>query len=637
MNSELKATLRRNRDALVASDKSLRAIFDIMFSARDSILCEGNDGFRTYRHTYGEIGERVRRAAAGLYEKIGATHGYVALEMENSADWIVAFWAILMSGNKPYLVNTRYPASLTEAILSTLKVDYIVCADGSDLNGTALPLASLTGEGDLPADIFEDELAFSSSATSMNEVVCFYSGAQIAAQILNFENIVKANPRIAKHYKGSLKQLAFLPFYHVFGLFAVYFWFTFFGCTLVFLRDYSADTILKTVRRHEVTHIFAVPMLWHTVEKQVLAAVADGGDKLQKKFDKGIRTMTALQNVFPSLGAAVAKRAMAQVTDKLFGRSVMFCISGGSYLRDSALSLLNGLGYCLHNGFGMSEVGITSVELRRRPKERNENAIGRPFDSAEYRLGEDGGLFIRGSSLCRKKLVNGEEQLIDGWFETGDIAEERDGNYFLLGRRGDMVIGENGENINPDGVEKVFSRCAATALSVLGLPADGDEVLSMVVQVSAFASPTRLAALRDEIYAINATLPLSGQVKKFYFTLDELVPPTAIKVSRAQLRRKLDSGEVTLVPFGEFGTATQDMAASPLFLAVREVVAEVLHIASDTIEPSTHVFYDLGATSIQYFTMLSQLAEKFSITDYNKNDTYRYTLKDMCDYIERFL
>ena len=74
--------------------------------------------------------------------------------------------------------------------------------------------------------------------------------------------------------KKQLKQLAFLPFYHVFGLFAVYFWFTFFGRTLVFLRDYSADTILKTCRRHQVTHIFAVPMLWHTIEKQVRAEVA---------------------------------------------------------------------------------------------------------------------------------------------------------------------------------------------------------------------------------------------------------------------------------------------------------------------------------------------------------------------------
>ena len=163
-------------------------------------------------------------------------------------------------------------------------------------------MSSLFADGDLPGDVFEDEIAFSSSATSMIEVVCFCNGLQISEQILDFGSIVKRDPSITAHYKGSLKQLAFLPFYHVFGLFAVYFWFTFFGRTLVFLKDYSAETILKTCRRHEVTHIFAVPMLWHTIEKQVVAAAREQGEKQLKKLQKGIGFATKLQNVFPNMG-----------------------------------------------------------------------------------------------------------------------------------------------------------------------------------------------------------------------------------------------------------------------------------------------------------------------------------------------
>ena len=635
MDKKLKRIIRRNGNALKASDKRLCTVFEIMFYERDNVLCEQNDGFRIRKYTYGEVYDRIVQTAGALYARIGAQHAYVALEMDNSCDWIVAFWAILMSGNKPYLVNMRYPNTLTDGILQTLGVRYIVCERESALRGESICLSSLTGGGDVPSDAFEDELAFSSSATSMNEVVCFYHGFQISEQILNFESIIRAEPRMAKHYKGHLKQLAFLPFYHVFGLFAVYFWFTFFGRTLVFLRDYGADTILKTCRKHEVTHIFAVPVLWHTIEKQVLAT-AQQDAKTYRKLQRGLKLTTALQNVCPSLGTELSKRILHEVTDRVFGKSVMFTINGGSYLRDSALYLLNGIGYSLHNGYGMSEIGITSVELGRTARERNRNAIGKPFDSVEYRLDEDGVLLVRGSSLCTKKTVNGVEQTFDGWFRTGDRMRCEDGTYFILGRESDVVIGENGENINPDVVEKLFALPKAKTLSVLGLAGENGQELALVVQIAPFASEETVTALRNEAYAINDTLPATTAVKRFYFTVQELCPPTAIKVGRPQLLRKIEAGEITLVPFAEMRAASKE-DASALTAEVCGIVAQALGLSAEEVTADSHIFNDLGATSIQYFSALTALAEKFGIADYGKTDTYCYTPREIAKYIERRL
>ena len=379
-------------------------------------------------------------------------------------------------------------------------------------------------------------------------------------------------------------------------------------------------------------------MLWHTIEKQVWAAAEKSGERYVKKLNRGIKFTTKLQNIFPNLGAAVAKRMTSQVTDKLFGRSVMFCISGGSYLRDSALELINGIGYNLRNGFGMSEVGITSVELRKKAKHLNENSIGRPFDSVEYKLSDDNELYIKGTSLCKRKLINGEETAFDGWFKTGDIAENRGGNYFILGRKSDVVIGESGENINPDIIEKLFSSSSAKALSVLGLQGDNGEELSMVIGVSRYTTQQRLAQIRDEMYAINSTLPPASSVKRFYFAFEELAPPTAIKVSRTGVKRKIANGEITLIPFNEIDAdASAETEETPLYKKVRAIIAEALNIPEDKIVPSSHLFYDLGASSIQYFSILSLLAEQFSIENYSKEDSYRYTVKEMCEYIERHL
>ena len=621
---------------LEASQKDLKAIFEIMFRSQEQILCETNDGFRIQTYTYGQIYQRICRAANALYGKVGATHQYIALEMENSPDWIVAFWAILKSGNKPYLVNMRYPASLTEGILKTLQVRYILCAQSTQLPGETIAVSDLQGAyPEAPEDVFENELAFSSSATSMNEVICFYSGLQIAEQILNFKEIVKESPEIANHYKGRLKQLAFLPFYHVFGLFAVYFWFTFFGRTLVFLRDYSAETILKTCRRHQVTHIFAVPMLWHTIEKQVRAEAAKQGAKQEAKLRRALAFSTALQNAFPRFGSNVAKLLLHQVTDKLFGPSVMFCINGGSYLRDSAMELLNGIGYRMHNGYGMSEIGITSVELRRRPKDRNRNSIGHPFTSVSYRLDGEGILQVKGTSLCVKKMINGQTVVTGEWFDTGDRMECIDGHYFICGRRSDTVIGENGENINPDMIEKAFLPESVQQFSVLGLPGENGQELALVAQINPYTTQAMANRIKEYFYQVNDTFPKAMAIKSFYFTFDELSPPNAVKVSRAQLAKKIENGGVKLISFGQFQTETSSTGEdSPLLKQVCRIIAQVLEVEETAVSSQSHIFYDLGATSIQYFSILSALAEHFAITGYTSGEAYRYTPKEICEYIE---
>jgi long-subunit acyl-CoA synthetase (AMP-forming) len=374
------------------------------------------------------------------------------------------------------------------------------------------------------------------------------------------------------------------------------------------------------------------------VEKQVYAQAAKQGPKKEAQLRRALSFATKLQDLFPDLGAALAKFFLRQVTDKLFGRSVMFCISGGSYLRNSAMELLNGIGYCLHNGFGMSEIGITSVELRRRPKDRNLNSVGHPFSSVEYRLDKDGCLQVRGTSLCVRKLINGEPAQLDGWFDTNDRMECRDGHYYILGRKSDTVIGENGENINPDMVEKAFNIDSAKQLCVLGLPGENGQELSMVVQISPYITQERIDQIKKQIYQVNETFPIAVAVKRFYFTYDELAPATAIKISRAQLSKRIENDQVKLTAFQQFAVEVNaDGRQSVLFQRVREIIARVLDTDETAICAQTHIFYDLGATSIQYFSILAALAEHFSIADYEDSGTFCYTPKEICEYLERKL
>lgn len=628
--------VKNNINALQNSSRDFKAVYEIMFGCPTAIAAETGDGFRIKEYTYGQVKEMIERKSESLYARIGATHSYVALDMDNCIEWIVAFWAILRSGNKPYLVNRRHPLSLSTGIINTLNIKYIIGKGTTSLPGEFIDIDGVSG-GTPFEDCFEDEIALSTSATTLKQVVCFYTGNEISNQVLNAGPMFEENTSIAVHVNGRLKQIAFLPFYHVFGLVAVYFWHAFYWNTMVFPKDMSGDTLMRTCRAHEVTHVFAVPMLWHTIEKQVLREINNRDEKTRARFEKGTELCLKLQNINPALGNWLSRKLMTEVTDKLFGPTVRYCISGGSYVKESTLRLFSALGYPLHNGYGMSEVGITSTELRDKPKDIMKNSIGRPFASIEYRIDDNGVLFVKGESTCKRMLVNGEEKFIDEWYNTGDIVDCIDGYYFIRGRSGDTVIGENGENINPDVIEQAFDIPDAVAFSVIGLGEGSEEKLTMIVRVNPYLNSVRLTDMINSIYKTNSSLPLPMQVKDFYITYDPIASETAIKVGRQYLRNALAMGKVNLIPFAEVkGSETAEFDRnSPLAQKVLSIAEQVLGIEKERIGADTHVIHELGISSLQYFSLLTELSKEFPYMDYSDSNNYFYTLREFCEYIER--
>ena len=624
MKKYIRELVEGNCKALKESNKTLEDIFGIMFSRKDEIMAQWLEDGQVMSMNFAEGERRIRNAAYVLSRKISKPGNFVALDMENSVEWIIAFWAILMSGSKPYLVNRRHPSKLTQGIVGTLGITFSVAQGETNYPCIYIDVNDLKAEGhdDFGKNgecIFADEIALATSATTLNEVICIYNGEKVANQILNCEGILLQNKLMPTFYHGALKQLAFLPFYHIFGLMAVYFWFSFFARTMVFMEDYSADSILGTVRALEVTHIFAVPMLWHTIEKQVKAQVKAQGAKQETKFYKGLEICTKLQNAFPDLGRKMSKHIMKQVTSQLFGYSPAFLISGGGYVKDSAMYMFNAMGYPLHNGYGMSETGITSVELRGSMKARLQNSIGRPFDSIKYTIDDEGILQISGDSLCCRMIRNGKETIIEDTYNSGDVVTvDGEGNYFIKGRLGDRIIGESGENINPDDIEKDLELPLSKDLCVFGYGEGSDEQIALVVRLSRDTSTADIKATADSAYEQSDKLPGTYKIKKYFFTFDPICAETAIKVCRSYLKRGIADGSIRLIPFddvldgkvsGREGVAADDA----LGLKLRSIFAEFTERAEEEIYMDDHFLYDLGGTSIDYFSLVMRINEELNM------------------------
>ena len=142
MNKTLKNLISNNNKNLENSPMNFESLYNITF-CNSGVMAEDNDGFRIHSYTYTEIRNRIEEMSCAIYNKLGATHDYVAIEMENSVDWIVTFWSVLRSGNKPYLVNCRHPESLANSALNTLGIKYIFGISSSRLNGEFVDISTL--------------------------------------------------------------------------------------------------------------------------------------------------------------------------------------------------------------------------------------------------------------------------------------------------------------------------------------------------------------------------------------------------------------------------------------------------------------------------------------------------------------
>ena len=613
---------------LLNSNKDFKSITEIMFKDKNYLFSEDNDGETISRHYYGEVYNMILNAAYSinmLYPNL--KHEVIALAKDNSLSFIVSMFGIIASGNIPYLVNLRYPKSLINDILADVKAKYII-TDNDNYNLIKIDFNELNKE--YPKDYkfdFENNIAISTSGTSLNRKVVFYNGKEISEQLLNTKDILLNNKQIKKHYHGYIKQLMFLPLYHIFGLMATFMWFAFFGRSFVFLNDMSSDTIIFTIKKHEVTHIFAVPLFWETVKKHLLSEVQKEDEKTRNLFEKGLSKSIDIQRKFPNKGVGIAKALLKKVTKKLFGKSVLFCISGGAMIKEDTLRLFNALGYPLYNGYGMSEIAITSVELGNIDK-RMEGSIGLPFKSIEYKL-ENNELLIKGSSISHHLIINGEEIFLnDDYFNTGDIVEFKNDRYFIKGRKDDLFISENGENVSPDTLMMEYDFKNISSFVIINL----NNKLSLIIKISPYLTKDKIKEIYDYASSVTAKMPLSSRVSEIYFTYDEISNPNDIKVSRAYFKRLYDENKINLKSYKDIYELDNVKVSDKILNRLKELISKCLLIDLNDIKDDNDLFNDLGATSLDYYSLISDINNEFGI-DFNY-ESASFLIKDLAHGIE---
>jgi long-subunit acyl-CoA synthetase (AMP-forming) len=332
------------------------------------------------------------------------------------------------------------------------------------------------------------------------------------------------------------------------------------------------------------------------------------------------------------LGDRVARRFLGEVRDGLFGDSICFLISGGSHIDAETLAFFNGIGYHLANGYGMTEIGITSVDPSSSRRALNRGAVGIPFGTTEYRISDEGELMVRGLNTASRIAAGNQVTVIDhaAWFATGDLAEVQEGRYYIKGRRDDLLIGADGENLNPIMVE---SHVKIPGVDRVCLYNDREGRTVLLASVQGCYSAPALQRIRKEISDALTALKLERTVTRVLFTHEPLLRNGEIKLSRKRIAKAVESGSLAVFEPEEIEHRVAELL-SELETGVRECFAAALSRPAQEIGLDQHFFSELGGTSLDYFALQGEIKSRLGVDiDYTQSKEL-FTVRDFTAYIQ---
>ena len=270
--------------------------------------------------------------------------------------------------------------------------------------------------------------------------------------------------RLAIPYlKPHTNMLSILPMAHMYGM-AVEFLFSFsYGMHLYFLTRLPSPAIIaQAFADVKPSLIVAVPLI---IEKIIR----------KKVFPKIQNNMMRLLLNMPVINKKVKQKICEQVYEA-FGGNAYEMIIGGAAINQEVETFLKSIDFPYTVGYGTTECAplISYWDW----KEYAMGSCGRPVDRMEVRILSsdpahiEGEIVTRGANVMLGYYKNEEatREAIDedGWYHTGDLGTmDSQGNIFIRGRKKNMLLSANGQNVYPEEIEDKLNSMAMVSESIV--------------------------------------------------------------------------------------------------------------------------------------------------------------------------
>ncbi len=593
---------------------------------------------------YATLGHRVDAFARRLLGQGVSCGDRVAIQAPNQLGWFVACLGTLRAGGVVVPLDTQLADDVLQHILKdctpgTLVTIRDLAARVEHLDLAVTPATVLLdGEGDdeIPSGAADNGSPdrVPAAAPSDTSVIFYTSGTTGPPKgvPLSHANLVHQLDVLATMDFVSKEDRAMmpLPLHHVYP-FALGMLLPFsLGAALVLPALLTGPQLVRAVRDGEATVIVGVPRLYRSLYEGILGYVADLHFP-QRQVIRGLMSLSySLRKVFGwRCGRILLKPLHAR-----FGPRLRMVASGGSALDPKLALRLEGLGWPVAIGYGLTE---TAPLLTLNPPGRARLAsVGKPITGVELRIAvsdDDGGGNSDGEVLARGPNIfsgylhlpekSAEAFTEDGWFRTRDRGHfDADGHLVLTGRTSTLIVTEGGENIAPDTLEEVYTR--HPLIREIGVLQREAGLVAVIVpemrELGAETESNVRELIRRAVAEQARQLPSYQRLSDFVISREALARTRLGKIRRHTLEDHYDrvrKGEEE-EPEKQVPMAIGEMSADDQSLLESEAARRTwdwlcTRYSDKRLTPDTSLMLDLGIDSLAWVSLSLELRERTEI------------------------
>ena len=166
-----------------------------------------------------------------------------------------------------------------------------------------------------------------------------------------------------------------------------------------------------------------------------------------------------IESIYAKLKAASNLLPKKLIAQQAFGGKLKTICSGGAYLNPEYVEKFAEYGITILQGYGMTE--CSPVISNNLEWDNRVGSVGKLLPNCEAKI-VDEEIWVKGSSVMMgyyKMPEETAETLEDGWLKTGDLGYvDEDGFVYITGRKKNLIILANGENVSPEEIENQISK-----------------------------------------------------------------------------------------------------------------------------------------------------------------------------------
>ncbi|MCD8161700.1 MAG: AMP-binding protein [Clostridiales bacterium] len=509
----------------------LRSLRELLEQKRDrypnDIAFRWMEGRKTLREkTCLEFYQDVQRGAACLMRaRIQGRH--IALMGENSYLWLVAYFAIVLTGNVAVLIAKDAGNLEVVQLMRQSDTDLLIYSPQCEAKATFCkqtfgrkvrcfsledaPRALEKGQKYLNRGRYNFE-ALETDPDALCTIF-FTSGSTGFSKgvVLSQTNMVSDINYAVQNFVPGGPTMAVLPFHHAFGLVTsvmmpIHYHVPIFICG-------NLANFMREVPIAKPQILFLVPLFVETFSKTIWRTAEKQGQA--KKLLSGMRLSDALRKV----GVDRRRELFDDVLSK-FGGNLEYIICGGAPLDPRYVKEFRSLGIEILNGYGITE--CSPVLAVNRNHWVCDGSVGQVPPGVQIKIdnpdrkGE--GEICVDSRVVMLGYYNDPDataQVMEGpWFHTGDRGYlNKDGFLFITGRKKNLIILSNGENVSPEELEQYVARISEVG-EVVVYERDGKITAEVYPEESDLPRQEVARRIQKKLEKMNATLPACKHVQK---------------------------------------------------------------------------------------------------------------------------